>query len=73
MLSPMALRIAPGATIKVTNKDCVAYVLSTTRGRFNSESIEVDGSKKITAPIKPGKFTFPGDIHQLMTATRIVK
>jgi len=53
MFSPMALRIAPGATIKVTNKDCVAYVLSTTNGRFNTGEIEDDGSKKITAPIKP--------------------
>lgn len=57
MFSPMALRIASGATIKVTNNDCVACVLSTTRGRFNTDSIEVDGPKKITAPIKPGKFT----------------
>ena len=73
MFSPMALRIASGAAIKVTNKDCVAYVLSTTRGRFNTGSIEVDDSKKITAPIRPGKFTFTGDIRQLMTATRLVK
>src|SRR5664280_2776732 len=71
--SLMALQIAPGATIKVTNKDCVTYVLSTTHGRINTGSIEDDGSKMITAPIKPGKFPFTCDIHRLTTATRIVK
>src|SRR5664280_1342111 len=56
--SPMALQISLGATINVTNKECVTYVSSTTHGRLNTGPIEDDGSKKITAPIKPGKFTF---------------
>lgn len=73
MFSPMTLKVAPDAVIKVTNKDSVAHTVSAADGRFNTGSIKDSHPKKFTAPLKPGRYTFICDIHQFMTETLIVK
>jgi plastocyanin len=70
MFSPMTITVAPGAVIKVTNKDSAAHTLTSTDGTlFNSGIINQNQTKPITAPTKPGKYSYICNIHQYMMGT----
>ena len=70
---PMQLKVTPGATIKVTNKDSVTHTLTSTNGKFNTGNIRHNQTKSFTAPDKPGTYHYMCNIHQYMTGTIIVK
>jgi plastocyanin len=63
--------VAPGATITVTNKDSVAHTLS--GSGFDTGNLAPGQTKTITAPTKPGNYSFVCDYHSFMTGTLVVK
>ena len=69
MFSPMALRVLPGATITVTNKDSATHTLTATGGQFNSGVIAQNQTKSFEAPRTPGTYHYICNIHQYMTGT----
>jgi plastocyanin len=74
MFSPMTITVAPGAVIKVTNKDSAAHTLTSTDGTlFNSGIINQNQTKTITAPTKPGKYSYICNIHQYMMGMIVVR
>jgi plastocyanin len=73
MFQPMSLSVAPGATIKVTNKDAATHTLSATGGQFNTGDISQNHTKTFTAPMRPGTYHYICDIHQYMMGSVIVK
>ena len=72
MFSPMSLRVAPGATITVTNRDSTAHTLTATDGSFDTGNLAQNQSKTIKAPTKPGTYDYICNIHQYMTGTLVV-
>lgn len=67
------ITVTPGAEINVVNKDSVEHsVTSDAAGAFD---VEVDGGghKALTAPSRPGDYTFHCKYHPSMTGTLIVK
>jgi plastocyanin len=70
--SPMRLKVAPGATVTVTNKDSVAHTLTGSSGGFNTGDIPAGQSTTFTAPTKPGTYSYLCNIHQYMTGTLTV-
>jgi plastocyanin len=73
MFHPMILKVSPGATITVTNKDSVVHTLTATGGQFNTGRIAHDKSKKFKAPKKRGRYDYICSIHQFMTGVIVVK
>jgi plastocyanin len=69
MFSPMSITVAPGATVKVTNKDAVTHTLTATGGQFNTGDISSNRTKSFTAPNKAGKYNYICSIHQYMMGT----
>jgi plastocyanin len=69
MFSPMSITVAPGATVKVTNKDAVTHTLTATGGQFNTGDITSNQTKSFTAPDKAGKYNYICSIHQYMMGT----
>jgi plastocyanin len=72
MFGPMNTTVAPGATVKVTNKDSATHTLTATNGAFNTGDITQNQTKTFKAPTKPGKYSYICDIHQYMTGTLTV-
>ena len=54
MFAPMSASVAPGATVRVTNKDSVDHTLTATGGQFDTGDIGDGQTKTFTAPTKPG-------------------
>jgi plastocyanin len=73
MFSPMSLTVAPGSTIKVTNKDSVAHTVTATGGQFDTGDIDQNHTKTFTAPSKAGTYHYICNIHQYMMGTIVVK
>lgn len=73
MFLPMSLSVAPGATVRVTNKDSATHTLTATGGQFNTGDISQNQTKTFTAPKKPGTYHYICDIHQFMMGTITVK
>jgi plastocyanin len=73
MFSPMSLRVSPGATVKVTNKDSATHTLTATDGQFNTGNITQNQTKTFKAPSKPGTYHYICNIHQYMMGTITVK
>ncbi|HEX4126147.1 MAG TPA: cupredoxin domain-containing protein [Acidimicrobiales bacterium] len=73
MFMPMNASVAPGATVKVTNKDSVTHTLTATGGQFNTGDIGAGQTKTFTAPSKPGTYSYICNIHQYMKGTIVVK
>ncbi len=73
MFSPMAASVAPGATVRVTNKDSVTHTLSATGGTFNTGTIAPGRTKTFTAPDKAGSYGYICNIHQYMRGTIVVR
>ena len=73
MFNPMALRVSPGATVKVTNKDSATHTLTATGGQFDTGNITQNQTKTFKAPSKPGTYHYICNIHQYMMGTITVK
>jgi plastocyanin len=73
MFAPMSLTVAPGATVKVTNKDSATHTLTATGGQFDTGDIDQNHTKSFTAPTKPGSYHYICNIHQYMMGTITVK
>jgi plastocyanin len=73
MFQPMSLTVAPGASVKVTNKDSATHTLTATGGQFNTGDIDQNHTKSFTAPKKPGTYHDICNIHQYMMGTITVK
>jgi plastocyanin len=73
MFSPMSLTVAPGSTIKVTNKDSATHTLTATGGQFDTGDIDQNHTKTFTAPSKAGTYHYICNIHQYMMGTIVVK
>jgi plastocyanin len=73
MFDPMSLTVAPGATVKVTNKDSATHTLTATGGQFNTGDIDQNHTKAFTAPSKPGTYHYICNIHQYMMGTITVR
>jgi plastocyanin len=69
MYSPMTAVVAPGATVKVVNKDAVAHTLTAMGGQFDTGNIDPGQTKTFTAPTKPGSYHYICNIHQFMMGT----
>jgi plastocyanin len=69
MFSPMTAAVAPGATVKVLNKDAVAHTITGMGGAFDTGNIGPGQSKTFTAPAKPGSYHYICNIHQYMMGT----
>ena len=73
MFAPMSASVAPGATVRVTNKDSVDHTLTATGGQFDTGDIGEGQTKTFTAPTKPGTYHYICNIHQYMMGTIIVR
>jgi plastocyanin len=73
MFAPMSASVAPGATVRVTNKDPVDHTLTATGGQFNTGDIGDGQTKTFTAPTKPGRYHYICNIHQYMMGTIVVR
>jgi plastocyanin len=73
MFKPMVLKVSPGATIKVINKDTSVHTVDATGGQFNTGNILPGKTKSFKAPTKPGKYHYICAIHTFMKGTIVVK
>ncbi len=73
MFKPSIIKVAPGATIKVTNYDSVDHTLTAVNHAFNTRDIAPRQTKSFRAPKKPGIYHYICSIHQFMMGTIIVK
>lgn len=73
MFQPMTLKVAPGATIKVENKDSVVHSVDANGGKFNTGNILPSKTKSFKAPKKPGKYHYFCAVHTFMKGTIVVK
>jgi plastocyanin len=73
MYSPMTASVAPGSTVRVTNKDPVTHTLTATGGQFNTGDIGPGQTKTFTAPTKAGTYGYICNIHQYMMGKIIVR
>ena len=62
-----ALQVAPGTTITVKNLDDAEHtVTSDSSGLFRADDVKQGSPKTITAPTKPGTYTFHCEYHSSM-------
>jgi len=73
MFSPMRATVAPGSTVKVTNKDSVTHTLTAAGGQFNTGDIGPGQTKTFTAPMNAGTYNYICNIHQYMTGAIVVR
>jgi plastocyanin len=69
MFSPMTAAVAPGAIVKVVNKDAVTHTLTAVGGQFDTGNIGPGQTRTFTAPTKPGSYHYICNIHQYMMGT----
>ena len=70
---PATLTVAPGATITVINQDSAPHTVTAGDKSFDSGTITGGQRGTITAPAKPGSYSYICTIHQYMTGTLMVK
>ncbi len=70
--SPDILKVEPGATVTVENKDSLTHTLTSVSGLFNSGNVPGGSTAHFTAPTKPGMYAYRCSIHQFMTGTLVV-
>lgn len=68
--SPASITVSPGAKITIVNADKLTHALS---GSVSSPSIKPGASVIITAPSKPGNYSYTCPYHSLMRGEVIVK
>ncbi len=73
MFSPMRTTVAPGSTVKVTNKDSVTHTLTAAGGQFNTGDIGPGQTKTFTAPMNAGTYNYICNIHQYMMGAIVVR
>jgi plastocyanin len=73
MFAPMSASVAPGTTVRVTNKDSVDHTLTATGGQFDTGDIGDGQTKTFTAPTKPGTYHYICNIHQYMMGIIVVR
>jgi plastocyanin len=73
MFQPMSLTVAPGGTVRVTNKDTATHTLTATNDQFNTGDINQNQTKTFKAPMKPGTYHYICNIHQYMMGSIVVK
>ncbi len=73
MFTPMTVRVAPGATVRVTNRDSVTHTLTATGGQFDTGDVGPGQTRTFTAPTKPGTYHYLCTIHQFMKGTIVVR
>jgi plastocyanin len=66
---PPTLTAAPGAKVVVTNQDQTAHTVTSTDKSFDTGDLGGGASGSITAPTKPGSYSYICDIHQYMQGT----
>lgn len=72
--APETLKVKPGQTIKVTNRDSVSHTVTADDGTsFESGLLGKDQSGTITAPTKPGSYGFHCTPHPYMKGTLVVE
>jgi plastocyanin len=64
--------VAPGAKITIKNADTQAHTVTSKDGGFDVK-VDPKGSATMTAPSKPGTYTFVCTFHANMTGTLVVK
>jgi plastocyanin len=69
---PGTLRVSPGETVTVVNKDGVTHTLTSLSGAFNTGDIAAGTTSHFVAPAKAGSYPYRCNIHQFMTGTLIV-
>jgi plastocyanin len=70
---PAKFTVAPGATISITNKDSVTHTFTLDSGRISTGDIMPGSTRTVTAPDKPGTYTYRCMIHQFMTGSFVVR
>lgn len=73
IFKPLVLKVAPGTTIKVMNKDNVVHSVDANGGQFNTGNIAPGRAKSFKAPKKPGKYHYFCAVHTFMMGTIVVK
>lgn len=72
--SPDSLTVKPGQVISVTNRDSVGHTVTADDGTsFESGLLGKDQSGTITAPSKPGSYSFHCSPHPNMKGTILVE
>lgn len=69
---PDTLRVKPGATVTVVNRDGVTHTLTSLTGAFNTGDISAGQTVHFTAPTKAGSYPYRCNIHEFMTGNLIV-
>lgn len=65
-------RVAPGATVKIVNKDIFEHTVTATGGAFDVD-LPGQSTAKFRAPKTQGKYPFVCIFHGSMRATLVVK
>lgn len=69
---PGSIAVAPGTKITVLNQDQATHTLTADDKSFDTGTIAGGRSAEITAPTKPGTYSYVCTIHQYMTGTLTV-
>lgn len=70
--SPGSIKVTPGQTIKVVNRDSVTHTVTSITGKFNTGDVHPGQVVTFTAPKKPGRYPYRCNIHQYMTGVVVV-
>ena len=63
--------MAPGAQIIIKNGDSQAHTVTSKTGGFDVK-VDPDGTARLTAPSKPGRYPFVCSFHGNMTSKLVV-
>ena len=69
---PAELTVAPGTTVKWSNRDDIPHTVVSTEPAFKSKVLDTDETFSYKFE-KPGKYSYFCSIHPKMTASVIVK
>ena len=71
--APVVLTVAPGTKVTIVNQDPAAHTVTAKDKSFDSGTIAMGERGEITAPSKPGSYSYFCTFHQYMAGTLIVK
>ena len=67
--APPALTAAPGAKILISNNDSTTHTVTASDKSFDTGDVAGSAKATITAPTKPGTYSYICNIHQYMQGT----
>ncbi len=67
------VKVDPGVTVTVLNRDASPHALSAEDGSFDTGRIPGGGSVSFTAPTKPGIYEYADSLHTYARGTLIVQ